>query len=83
MNVGGQFVYSSLLHSAELVFQMISRCVICSNRKIMTTEKSSTVIQGSSYSIVVAVMGRMSSCLGHMQELSQVQCDGECIQYNS
>lgn len=49
----------------------------------MTTEKSSTVIQGSSYSIVVAVMGRMSSCLGHMQELSQVQCDGECIQYNS
>jgi len=46
-------------------------------------EKSSTISQGSSYSIAVAVMGRLISCLGPMQELTQMQCDREFIQYNS
>lgn len=46
-------------------------------------EKSSTTSQGYGYPIGVAVPATMISYLGHVQNLSQMQCDGEFIQHDS
>lgn len=73
----GDFV-CSLLCSAELVFQITGR-VIC----IPLGKIKYYLLVKDSYPVAVAVTGtQVISCHGHVQNLTQMQCNRGCIQHN-
>lgn len=66
---------SSLLCTAELMFHIISGWVIFV--LTLTGKKSVLLGQGYDYPVAVAVSG-MEGFLGHIQNLTQMQCESLC-----